>query len=533
MTKLFFISAEYKPIMATMERSIHTIYTNVFEEFEKAQYIWVSRNSGGDYHFTSSSTFGDSVRRIEELEKAWLEALQQQNRQNTRTQIFINGGARNVSLLTGQQIENLLFAQFPRIVWFREEYSLIDALPDRITSNLLSSNSSPLTSAFVTFLGADAVKHLLITDNPRERRSILSELNAKVQELTVAVNQGQPSVADVLNFDLDLANGLQITALTGRKQSFYRQISDNTKFLFAYHLYSRVQDLQGSVLLFDEPNNGFHATSQEKLLKFLQALGKSGTLVILSTHSEHMIDSEYLGNVRLMGVDSQASDAYLRIVNHYYAPIGGPGDYLALRPIADAIGLKYGAIRFNQSDRIIVTEGVTDRLYLQSLAQLLGYEGFSFAPAAGEKAIPHVLALLIAQGFRFKLAIDTATGGNTTKNVVQRVYGIEDQFIHEVSIPTSSKEKKGSGVEDLFSKADFQKLLERLGWPISPEFMGMSNSEYMNLKTSPSKRVIADWLNKNINLYKKADFDDETLRLFRETLDFCANEHWFALEQVF
>src|SRR5262249_16651179 len=149
------------------------------------------------------------------------------------------------------------------------------------------------------------------------------------------------------------------------------------KLLLAYHLYTTLNNLCGKILLFDEPNNGFHATAQEQLLRFLQNLGKAGNLVLLSTHSEHLIDPDHLTSVRVMTADH---DGYLHVHNRWYRkpednsqPEGSSqkGDFLALRPILDAIGLRYGANHLSIHNKVIVTEGVTDLLYLRTFHQLL------------------------------------------------------------------------------------------------------------------------------------------------------------------
>lgn len=62
-----------------------------------------------------------------------------------------------------------------------------------------------------------------------------------------------------------------------------------------------------AILLFDEPDNGFHATAQEELLRFLNALADDGKQVIVSTHSEHLIGLDHLTGVRRMVTDAQGN----------------------------------------------------------------------------------------------------------------------------------------------------------------------------------------------------------------------------------
>src|ERR1700709_2131679 len=96
------------------------------------------------------------------------------------------------------------------------------------------------------------------------------------------VNESREPRTELLTIDLHQREGLQVTMMADGKSSFYRHLSDNTKLLFAYHLYTHIRNLSSNIFLFDEPNNGFHATSQEHLLRFLRGLSAKGNLVIAS-----------------------------------------------------------------------------------------------------------------------------------------------------------------------------------------------------------------------------------------------------------
>lgn len=296
--------------------------------------------------------------------------------------------------------------------------------------------------------------------------------------------------------------------------------------LFAYHLYTHTKNPSGNILLFDEPNNGFHATSQELLLRFLRGLSARGNLVIVSTHSEHLIDPDYLGGIRLMNADAEG---YLRVRNKWNASTNGPGDFLALRPILDAIGLRYGMHRLTIHDKVIVTEGVTELMYLQAFRQLLGYTcELHIAPTTGDETILPVVALLISQGLHFKVVVDTTSHGKSSKVKLQKVYDLPDSAICEVEIPVRFPQAPGSGIEDVFSPNDFAKLIAHAAHTPEPDFGTLANSQYMRRKTVVPKRVVAYTFNRNIASFSENDFEEETLVNMRRLLDFCANDDWFS-----
>lgn len=493
--------------------------------------VHVIREGAGAYRFTIPpdgdacipSTWGAPD---ETLLRQTITRLQPQNTQPGN--LLVGGSYRPLRLITGREVSRLLFRQFPPIVYFSQAYKLDEDLPDEIFLRHLDEGSPPLLAAFVGYLGIDDVRRVLTAPDMRERRQLLNALQARIAALTDEIRSEFADAPDLrVDLDIGLGGGLQVMLIVDSGASPYRQMSENAKILFAYYLYRLARAPEGSILLFDEPSNGFHATAQQALRAFLFALGRAGNQIVVSTHSEYLIDPDNLSGVRLMGHDKED---HLTASNHYFQPLGGAGDVLALRPIADAIGLVYGTLRLHMSDRVVVTEGVSDMLFLQTFHAILGYAGeLHIAPAAGAKAIPQVLALLIAQTMRFKVFLDTETGGSTTKTVIQRHYKVGDDYIHEVPIPAQSVKGHGSGIEDLFSKDDFRKLLERMGAPVTEaDFACMSNSEYMRDR-HPSKRIVADWFHQKRREFTAADFDTETLTQVRAALDFCAADCWFRL----
>ncbi len=125
---------------------------------------------------------------------------------------------------------------------------------------------------------------------------------------------GTPN-SDLLEITLHDKNGIQITVRTDGKKSYYVHLSDNTKFLFAYYLYKETNNISGDILLFDEPSNGFHPTAQTFILNFLKQRAAEGNLVIVATHSEYLIDLDFLSGVRLMSTDANKN---IVVKNHFY-----------------------------------------------------------------------------------------------------------------------------------------------------------------------------------------------------------------------
>ncbi len=521
-----FASKEYQRYKEELTKKLRVLYASLFENATKKGRCWVKRNAAGDYRFSAELNFKDTDERKKQL-STFVSVLPQQLplQMNANGQVNINGSWQQLTQISADKIENLLVKLLPVITWFKEAYSLLDVLPNVIKVEHLTNSPNRLTSAFVEYLGKAKLERLLKGQLPREQREILSELQEKINILMKEVNKSGDPDTELLAIDLYQVDGLQVTVMADDKPSFYRHLSDNTKLLFAYHLYTSIKNLSGTIFLFDEPNNGFHATAQKELLRFLCGLGAKGNLVIVSTHSEHLIDPDHLTGVRIMTADDKG---YLSVRNKWYAKTAGHGDFLALRPIHDAIGLRYGMNRLTIRDKVIVTEGITELLYLQAFRQLLGCGcELHIAPATGDDTILPVVALLISQGLRFKAVVDTTVHGKSIKVKLQEGYDIPDTAICEVEVPPGFSQTKGSGIEDVFSKSDFAKLLALTENMPGTDFETMSNSQYMKKRDIVPKRVVAHEFNKHIANFSENDFDEETIVNMYRILDFCANDAWF------
>jgi len=127
------------------------------------------------------------------------------------------------------------------------------------------------------------------------------------------------------------------------------------------------------------------------------------------------------------------------------------------------------------------------------------------------------------QGIGIRIVIDA--GGLRTR--IQEAYGIPDGYIFEVPVPVDFSPKfRSSGIEDLFSKADFARLLATFGVTTKgTNFDRVTNSDFMRKRP---KRLVAQQLLDSITELGW-EFDSVTEANFREVLDFCSEGEWFKL----
>jgi hypothetical protein len=420
-------------------------------------------------------------------------------------------------------IEGLLFMQFPDIFSFTDRFSLDEDLPRSLRKEHLQGGQSALTAAFIDLLGRDKVVALLQASSIGKINSLREELQGRLDALSASITEDAlrgAADADFLRIFVDRADNVRIILTVDGKESYYEHLSDNTKFLVAYHVFQedrRRKNELPSVLLFDEPNKGFHPSAETKVLQFLESLAEDGNQVLVTTHSQHMIDLDRLSAVRIM---ARAEDGTLRVRNKLYGASGSSQDTLALQPITDAIGLHYADQVFVR-DRVVVVEGFTDMLYLRLFTRLLDYEETNFAPVTGDSKMLTFIPFLISQGISFKVASDTSE----MKNRITKAIPVPDYSFFVVEEHLAGTAGRVVGIEDLFSKDNFEMLLARCGHEINKKHLGsVTNSEYA--RSTGVKSLVAHEAYKSVDL-EVEHFSEETIENFKALLGFCENDRWF------
>src|SRR5258705_4805954 len=102
----------------------------------------------------------------------------------------------------------------------------------------------------------------------------------------------------------------------------------------------------------------------------------------------------------------------------------------------DAIGLRFGASHLTIHDKLIVTEEPSSLYYLRGFRAVFGGDELHIVPANCGKAIVPVLALVVGQGFAFKVVVDTTKHGKTDKQRIQESGGVPDEAICEIAMPS-------------------------------------------------------------------------------------------------
>src|SRR5687768_12142819 len=118
-------STHKQKLLSTLKEEISTIYGDVIETILAAGIVWVEKRGNGHYRFSTEPAFGDFDKRKVSVQSAMDKVF-------AGGQYNADGTMRPVKF-TFEDVEDALFKQFPKIVFFEQEYPLTAKLPDQIT----------------------------------------------------------------------------------------------------------------------------------------------------------------------------------------------------------------------------------------------------------------------------------------------------------------------------------------------------------------------------------------------------------------
>lgn len=511
------ISGKLASLLNTVKQTYSAFISSILDTGE----VWVEKLADGSYRFLTTEDGHDEFRE----RKQAVESRISNELTDNRTTFQVQNSNYNVNL-SFEYIEGQLFRQFPEIFLFTDRFSLDKDLPRSIREDHFAEQQNASTEAFMGLLGKDTLGAFLRASGRKKIDSLQATLQETLDNLCEKINEDASSggADELVRIFVDRRNDVRVILDVDGKESYYEHLSDNTKFLVAYHIFQEDRERKNtlnSILLFDEPNKGFHPSAEGKMLHFLESLAEDGNQVLVTTHSQHMIDLDRLSAIRIMG---RTEDGTLRVSNRIYRPASPGGDILALAPVTEAMGLRY-AQQLVVRDKIVVTEGYTDMLYLRAFKRILGHEAdLHIAPLRGESQIQHLVPFLISQGMAFKIVLDSAA----VKRETQRAFpDMKDDHFFVVPTPAGANPEDTLGIEDVLTKDDFAHLLERYGYAINAKKLAnVSNSNYAkqeDIKPDLATRIYAD------EELDRSFFQDGTVNAFGRVLDFCASGSWFRV----
>lgn len=181
------------------------------------------------------------------------------------------------------------------------------------------------------------------------------------------------------------------------------------------------------VYLIDEPAVYLHPNAQKQVLEFFKSLTGNQNQLIYATHSPYMIDTNELQKVRAL----QKEDGVTKIYNKIYNPGLSKINELELekKPEAETLSPLLGAIGLDLKYNLgpsskmlnIVTEGITDYMYISAMANYLDIKGIYILPAVGAPNVDQLACILIGWGLNFKILLDYDNAGNNAAKKLEKL----------------------------------------------------------------------------------------------------------------
>ena len=259
---------------------------------------------------------------------------------------------------------------------------------------------------------------------------------------------------------------LHLTFFTEFAATEFSERSNGLRWYFNMFidLMNRVDNERPIVYILDEPGIHLHINAQDELKHLLFEQAAQGSQIIYTTHSPYMIDQN-LGNLR--GITKSKDNTFSWIHNSLYdSELAGEHTLDTLSPVAAAMGMDLKLTPGLSPHKLnVIVEGVTDQIYLNTMAKALGVdmENISIIPSTGAQNIKHLCSILMGWGFKFLAIYDYDREGiNCAKELNKKLnleYGksfillkdiCDDEFNNKSGIDSS----ECIVIESLISEAD-------------------------------------------------------------------------------
>ncbi|MFD1039327.1 AAA family ATPase [Virgibacillus byunsanensis] len=265
---------------------------------------------------------------------------------------------------------------------------------------------------------------------------------------------------------------------------------------------SREHKNSSLVYLLDEPGVYLHVNAQKQLLELFSRLAERENQVIYTTHSPYMIDSKDITNVRAIEKVEEGDTKIFK--SAYNQNLSNDSKMETLSPLVQAIGAD---LKFNigpSSKNNLITEGITDYMYMNAMINYLGIDSApNIIPSAGVSNINRIVSILFGWGCEFKILLDYDKAGYKEYDVLVNKLDetLEDKILFVCCNEEVVKEKMVSNpqtIESLISEDDSKQL--------STPYDGSSSSKKLAAKEFHDKVV-----NKEIELMDETVYNFKTL----------------------
>lgn len=293
-----------------------------------------------------------------------------------------------------------------------------------VEKEMKSSTAAPnsMLSDFVKLIGIPQEDFLLASRSGSTARqeSLRRRINKLVEE---KINKPFRDFYLTESITLDLGFNAGVVSFVVRSEDgealLLSERSNGLRWYLETFIDAQANDISGRnvVYLLDEPGTSLHVNAQRELLKLFQHLADKGNQVVYTTHSPYMLDLETDGVHRIRAVVKNAGGFTYIYKTAYDSRITPDSQQDTLAPIISAIGMNLNDTFGPAKDKInIVTEGMSDYIYLCTMAKVLGIDTDKYAilPSVGASNCINICSILHGWGCRYIAVFDYDTAGVKT-----------------------------------------------------------------------------------------------------------------------
>ena len=222
------------------------------------------------------------------------------------------------------------------------------------------------------------------------------------------------------------------------------------------------------IYLLDEPGTSLHVNAQRELLSLFQHLSEKGNQIVYTTHSPYMLDLQTDGIHRIRAVVKNTEGFTYIYKTVYDARIAPDSQQDTLAPIISAIGMNLSDTFGPAKDKLnIVTEGMSDYIYLCTMAKVLKFDAKRYAilPSVGASNCINICSILHGWGCRYIAVFDYDAAGVKTGGEYLRkdmMFEYKYQYCYLADIPQEDVDKKTytsypRRIEDVVTQAEIKR----------------------------------------------------------------------------
>lgn len=270
------------------------------------------------------------------------------------------------------------------------------------------------------------------------------------------------------------------------------QRSEGFRWLVSFFVVFRSQaedDLEGAILLLDEPGLSLHALKQQEFRKTISLLGEDNQ-IIYSTHSPFMVGSDELDLVRIAEMKDRSSGTKI----HSRLQVDDPR---SIFPLQAALGYELAQSMFSQK-RNLVCEGVTDMFYLNCVNDAASFENSpafknspSIIPAGTASKVAYFCTIYASQNLKVAALLDSDGAGDLAAQQDALVALLSKRAVLRVAdfLPVPIK---GAEIEDIF-RDTLTNIAASLGWDSSATVSKQPSRSLVAILKADHGQAVSKW----------------------------------------